>query len=42
MIPSLIGSQWITQWTTYDPPEAPCPLVADFVLTDRTLMTIGN
>lgn len=42
MLPSLIGSQWVTQWTTYDPAQVPCPLLPEFVLTDRSLMTLGN
>jgi hypothetical protein len=41
-LPTLIGSQFETQWTTVDLTQAPCPLVSGVVLTDRLLMTIGN
>lgn len=42
LLPPLVGSQFVTQWTTYDPPQSACSLVPDFALTDRSLMTLGN
>ncbi|HEX5052634.1 MAG TPA: hypothetical protein VFZ65_12735 [Planctomycetota bacterium] len=41
-LPSLVGSQFETQWTTLDPAQTACPLLPGFVLSDRMLMTLGN
>ncbi len=41
-LPALVGSQFETQWTTFDPSQSPCPVFAGVVLSDRSLMTIGN
>jgi hypothetical protein len=40
--PSLVGAQSETQWTTIDPPQAPCPLLPGFVLSNRVRLTIGQ
>jgi len=40
--PSLVGVQFQTQWTTYDPGPVPCPVCFEFVLSDRLLQVIGQ
>lgn len=40
--PSLVGVQFETQWTTFDPGAAPCAIAPSFSLTDRYLHTIGQ
>lgn len=41
-LPSLVGSQFVTQWTTFDPQQTGCSLAPEFAMTDRSLMTLGN
>lgn len=40
-VSSLVGAQFETQWTSVDLTAAPCPLLPGFVLSPRTLLTIG-
>ncbi|HEX5051233.1 MAG TPA: hypothetical protein VFZ65_05640 [Planctomycetota bacterium] len=39
---SLVGAQFETQWTTFDPTQVPCSLLPGFALSPRTRLTIGN
>ena len=41
-LPSLVGAQFDTQWTTIDFTQAPCSLFPGLVLSDRVRMTLGN
>jgi hypothetical protein len=41
-LPSMVGTVYETQWTTVDLTQAPCSLVAGFVLSERQRMTIGQ
>ncbi|HEX5050337.1 MAG TPA: hypothetical protein VFZ65_01065 [Planctomycetota bacterium] len=41
-LPSLVGSQFETQWTTVDLSQAPCPAFPGLALSARTLLTIGQ
>ncbi|MCB9876852.1 MAG: hypothetical protein H6835_04535 [Planctomycetes bacterium] len=40
--PTLIGAQLETQWTTFDPTQASCPLVPGLVLSNIALLTFGQ
>ncbi len=41
-MPSLVGVQFETQWTTYDPATTACALYPGFSVSDRLLQTIGQ
>ena len=41
-LPSLVGSNFDTQWTTIDFTQTPCSLLPGLVVSDITRMTIGN
>ncbi len=41
-LPTLVGAQFETQWTTIDLAQAPCPLFPGLALSTRTLLTIGQ
>jgi hypothetical protein len=40
--PSLVGAQFVSQWTTIEFTQSPCPLLSGLLLSDRRLVTIGQ
>ena len=42
ILPSLVGAQFESQWTTIDFTQSPCPLFPGLALSDRRLVTIGQ
>lgn len=40
--PSLVGVQFQTQWTTFDPGTAACAIYPGFAVSDRSMHTIGQ